>query len=259
MAETLNTIPLNQLPAASQIIVDNGQVLVVYGGRAYRATATLMKGPRGDKMVFADLTAADIASLQAPARAMINQLTQTNSTVSQNETLRTQAENARGQAESGRVTAENARNQAELDREQQRQDVENAENQRKQNEIDRNQTFAGIETFFDQAKIDEQTRQTQERDRQTNTAKAIEDAEAASDRSNELSNNLPEIRDGYWWRYNESTKLYENTGNIAHGNVMFATFYIDENSKKLYMTTPDGYEGPEFKLVKNKLYVTINA
>lgn len=83
-------------------------------------------------------------------------------------------------------------------------------------------------------------------------------ADTAANRSNDLSDHRDKIQDGYWWRWNESTKVYESTGQKAHGNVMYATFHIDEGSKKLYMYTPDGYEGASFVLRANKLYVQIN-
>lgn len=46
---------------------------------------------------------------------------------------------------------------------------------------------------------------------------AKEQAIAAADRANELSDNPMKIIGGYWWVYNETTKEYENTGISATG------------------------------------------
>ena len=89
---------------------------------------------------------------------------------------------------------------------------------------------------------------------------AAEEADKATRRLNDLSDHRDKIIDSYWWRWNEATDEWENTGEKARGddgNVMFASFYRKDS--KLYMKTPGGYEGPQFKLLKNKLYVILNA
>lgn len=69
----------------------------------------------------------------------------------------------------------------------------------------------------DERKAEELIRQKQEEDRENGTLEAILDAEAATNRLNALSDHRDEIRDGYWWRWDEETGEWYNTGEIAKG------------------------------------------
>ena len=85
---------------------------------------------------------------------------------------------------------------------------------------------------------------------QTETEKAV-------GRLNTLCDNRDKVVEGYWWHYNESTKSYENTGEIAKGNVMYATFNVTDEAK-LTMITDEEYTGAAFALDDNGvLTVTI--
>ena len=75
---------------------------------------------------------------------------------------------------------------------------------------------------------------------QTETEKAV-------GRLNTLCDNRDKVVEGYWWHYNESTKTYENTGEIAKGNVMYATFNVTDEAK-LTMITDEEYTGAAFAL-----------
>ena len=88
---------------------------------------------------------------------------------------------------------------------------------------------------------------------------ATEAAESA-DKAEQYSGKPPTIIDGTWWVWNAETQEYEDTGEAARGNVMFATFYIDLDTGDLYQVTPDEYMGPEFSINENgHLEVSINA
>lgn len=102
----------------------------------------------------------------------------------------------------------------------------------------------------------EANRQRQEEQREEETTKAILNTEAATERLNNLSDHRDEIRDGYWWRWNEETGEWYNTGEIAKGNVMYATFDVDENND-LYMYTDEEYTGPGFEVDNEDLYVVL--
>ncbi len=80
---------------------------------------------------------------------------------------------------------------------------------------------------------------------------AAKEAKDAADRLNDLSDHPAEIREGYWWQWNEETGEYENTGERADGNTLFATFDIDLATGELSMTTPDRYDGAQFALDNN--------
>lgn len=73
----------------------------------------------------------------------------------------------------------------------------------------------------------------------------------AADRLNALSDHRDEIRDGHWWRWNEETEEWYNTGEIAKGNLMYATFDVDPVTATLSMYTDEEYTGANFVLEEN--------
>ena len=81
----------------------------------------------------------------------------------------------------------------------------------------------------------------------TNATAATTSANTAATRLNTLCDNRDKVVEGYWWHYNESTKTYENTGEIAKGNVMYATFSVTDEAR-LVMTTDEEYTGANFAL-----------
>lgn len=91
---------------------------------------------------------------------------------------------------------------------------------------------------------------------------AAESATGAADSAQtaqEYSGKPPIIQNDTWWTWNAETGQYEDTGQSAKGDVMFATFAIDPETGLLTMTTPDGYDGPTFMIVNGFLEVSINA
>lgn len=109
----------------------------------------------------------------------------------------------------------------------------------------------------DERKAEELIRQKQEEDRENGTLEAILDAEAATNRLNALSDHRDEIRDGYWWRWDEETGEWYNTGEIAKGNVMFATFELDPSTGILTMFTDEEYTGANFFLDENGILTVV--
>ena len=109
----------------------------------------------------------------------------------------------------------------------------------------------------DERKAEELIRQKQEEDRENGTLEAILDAEAATNRLNALSDHRDEIRDGYWWRWDEKTSEWYNTGEIAKGNVMFATFELDPFTGILTMFTDEEYTGANFFLDENGILTVV--
>ena len=90
-----------------------------------------------------------------------------------------------------------------------------------------------------------------------NANAATTSANTAAGRLNTLCDNRDKVVEGYWWHYNESTKTYENTGEIAKGNVMYATFNVTDEAR-LTMITDEEYTGAAFALDDNGiLTVTI--
>ena len=166
------------------------------------------------------------------------------------------------------ATVEEKEEQARKDAEASRLEVEaervEAETERKKAEAARVET-EGVRIVEEQLRIraederkaEELIRQKQEEDRENGTLEAILDAEAATNRLNALSDHRDEIRDGYWWRWDEETGEWYNTGEIAKGNVMFATFELDPFTGILTMFTDEEYTGANFFLDENGILTVV--
>jgi hypothetical protein len=85
----------------------------------------------------------------------------------------------------------------------------------------------------------------------TETIAAKELAVQAITRLNELSDHRDIVINGYWWTWKEGEGRYENTGEIAKGNIMYATFDIDHMAGELHMFTDEEYTGANFSLNGN--------
>ncbi len=74
----LDIIKTNEVPDATQPEVNDGKILIVSNNRLKKAPSQTMKGDKGDKLTFEDLSPGDINKLQQPAKeaaAEVNQLT----------------------------------------------------------------------------------------------------------------------------------------------------------------------------------------
>lgn len=83
---------------------------------------------------------------------------------------------------------------------------------------------------------------------QDQAGEALESVDNATMRLNTLSDHRDEIRDGYWYRWNEITGEYENTNEPANSIISVASFDIDPATGNLNMYSNDNYTGPEFGL-----------
>lgn len=146
------------------------------------------------------------------------------------ELARQEAELGRAEAESGRERSETARAGNETVR------IEN-ERLRWEKEKDR--------------EASEEIRQRREDDRERDTTAALLNAATAIGRLDALSDHRDEIRDGYWWRWDEETGEWYDTGEKARGDVMYATFDVDPATGELSMYTDPGYAGANFEVDEN--------
>ena len=94
---------------------------------------------------------------------------------------------------------------------------------------------------------------------ETNAAESATEAAESAQTAQEYSGKPPIIQNDTWWTWNAETQQYEDTGESARGDVMYATFEIDPETGLLTMTTPDGYDGPVFSIVNGFLEVSING
>lgn len=93
----------------------------------------------------------------------------------------------------------------------------------------------------------------------TDAIKATKDAIAATTRITDIADHRDKIVNGEWWHWNETTKKYENTGETAKGNVLYASLEIDPETGILYKIVDEEYKGADFLVEDGILYSTINT
>lgn len=84
------------------------------------------------------------------------------------------------------------------------------------------------------------------------------DAADSAQSAQQYSGKPPVIIDGRWWTWNAVTQKYEDTGEAARGNLMYATFFLDAVTGDLYMFYDNEYTGPKFRLNGPDLEVVLN-
>lgn len=179
----------------------------------------------------------------------ISELNSTNESVQDAEDLRDTAETQRKAAEQARLTAETNRDVEEGKRVISEKKRATDEEARNTEELERIESEKNRIEEEKKRVLTETGRTEAENKRQMDTTEAV-------DRLDSLSDHRDEIRDGYWWHWNETTKEYEKTENRADGNTLFASFELDPLTGELSVTTPDGYDGPTFEL-DNRGYLSV--
>ena len=206
----------------------------------------------------------DMLSLAETARMATTDMRRLEATVEEKEEERENFYSRSQAMVQGWSNDEQARKDAEASRLEVEAERVEAETERKKAEAARVET-EGVRIVEEQLRIraederkaEELIRQKQEEDRENGTLEAILDAEAATNRLNALSDHRDEIRDGYWWRWDEETSEWYNTGEIAKGNVMFATFELDPFTGILTMFTDEEYTGANFFLDENGILTVV--
>lgn len=89
-------------------------------------------------------------------------------------------------------------------------------------------------------------------------ADSASDAADSARSARQYSGKPPVIKEGRWWTWNAETQRYEDTGQAARGNLMYATFFVEPQTGELYMLTDNEYSGPDFRLVDGSLEVVLN-
>lgn len=197
--------------------------------------------------------------------------------IEKNETVRQTAEQTRQSQETARQTAEATRNSNETTRKSQEATRVTQENTRQSNETTRS---SNEET----RKKQEATRQTQESarveaekkrvaaesrrvaaesgrvkaetKRETDAKVAITSSKAQTDLAQELNEHPQKQGDnGNWWKWNTTTKQYEDTGIIARGGMMYPTFEILDN--ELYVTDAGSNIEERIALEDNELILKL--
>lgn len=189
---------------------------------------------------------------------------QLEATVQENEEVRETSESQRNASEQSRQTAEVERGTKETKRIAEETKRDTAETERGTAEAERKEA-EGVRVDSEEARATaeserstaEQERKAAEEARVLSSQTAVNNATEATIRLNNLSDHRDEIRDGYWWHWNEGTEEYENTGEQAKGNTLFASFDIDPITGELSCTTDEEYTGASFSVENGDLTVTV--
>lgn len=59
---------------------------------------------------------------------------------------------------------------------------------------------------------------------------------------------------GNWWKWDEASQSYIDTGVLAKGGILYPTFYIDPDTMMLYMAYQDEIVADQFVLIDGCLY-----
>lgn len=120
---------------------------------------------------------------------------------------------------------------------------------------------AGVEVYVEGAKQSAGEAASSAEEAAKSAEDAAESASEAADSAlsaQQYSGKPPTIINGMWWTWNSATQKYENTGEAARGNVMYATFFLDPVSGDLYMCYDKEYAGPRFRLNGADLEVVLS-
>lgn len=83
----------------------------------------------------------------------------------------------------------------------------------------------------------------------TKANKAAGNADTQADRAKEHADNPPKMgENGSWWKWDESKKMYVDTGILAKGGVLYPSFEILDDDMCLYMSYQDDIAADQFEL-----------
>lgn len=84
---------------------------------------------------------------------------------------------------------------------------------------------------------------------------AAKGADEQAARAKQQADNPPTMgENGNWWKWDEATQAYVDTGILAKGGVLYPTFYIDPDTMILYMACQDEISADQFVLIDGCLY-----
>ncbi|WP_308393098.1 hypothetical protein [Prevotella sp.] len=188
-------------------------------------------------------TAEQTRQAQEAARQKSEALRSSNETSRQNqeasrvsqEKNRQSAETTRGVNETTRQTQESAR---------QKQETARAEAENKRLAAESGRVLA------------ENSRVSAENKRQSDTNTAIINSMLQTELAKEMNDHPQKQGDnGNWWKWNTTTKQYEDTGIIARGGMMYPTFEILDN--ELYVTDAGSNIEERIELEDNELVLKL--
>lgn len=248
-------------------------------GKANEAAASVTKATTDITTERKKVEDAVSASKQqtAAAKQATEDTMASKTAIEKNETARQQAEQTRQSQETARQQAESTRNSNETTRKSQeatrvsqetaRQSAEttrnaNEETRKKKETTRQSQEAERVEAEKKRVAAEigrvtaENARATAETKRQQDTNTAIANSKTQTDLAQEL-NEHPQKQgeNGNWWKWNTTTKQYEDTGIIARGGMMYPTFEILDN--ELYVTDAGSNIEERIALEDNELILKL--
>lgn len=173
-----------------------------------------------------------------------------------NESARVEVEKKRLTAENARATAETARASAETTRTSNETTRKNQESTRQTQEAARVEAEKKRVSAENGRATAESGRVKAETKRETDTKAAIARSKTQTDLAQELNDHPQKQGDnGNWWKWNTTTKQYEDTGIIARGGMMYPTFEILDN--ELYVTDAGSNIEERIALEDNELILKL--
>ena len=101
----------------------------------------------------------------------------------------------------------------------------------------------------DKATVSANTATTNANNAATKANKAAGNADTQADRAKEHADNPPKMgENGNWWKWDESKKMYVDTGILAKGGVLYPSFEILDDDMCLYMSYQDDIAADQFEL-----------
>ena len=92
----------------------------------------------------------------------------------------------------------------------------------------------------------------------TATASSKE-ADKQANRAKQQADNPPKMgENGNWWKWDEATQQYVDTGILAKGGVLYPSFFIEEENMHLVMSYQDEIAKEQFVLNEETGHLTFN-
>lgn len=172
------------------------------------------------------------------------------------ETLRSSNETSRQNQEASRVSQEKNRQSAETTRGVNETTRQSQESARQKQETARAEAENKRLAAESGRVLAENSRVSAENKRQSDTNTAIINSMLQTDLAKEMNDHPQKQGDnGNWWKWNTTTKQYEDTGIIARGGMMYPTFEILDN--ELYVTDAGSNIEERIALEDNELILKL--
>lgn len=93
----------------------------------------------------------------------------------------------------------------------------------------------------------------------TTATASSKEADKQANRAKQQADNPPKMgENGNWWKWDEATQQYVDTGILAKGGVLYPSFFIEEENMHLVMSYQDEIAKEQFVLNEETGHLTFN-